>query len=330
MFELRFSRLALALALALPLTGMGAEAVVATAAAAPTKLMSAAVLNHEPPAVRLLIERANILEVGVEDDETEWQAASLYCEASRLGSTEGQYRLGMLYAFGKGVPANRKLAASLFSQASSQGHAEANKMLDTIQLASNKLPPCVTQAVAPERAPPRPKPVAAETGASGAVAAAEPPQPIDSFVNSLPESRRWIVPLVKTLGEWYSVDYRLVLSVIAVESNFKVSAESPKSAMGLMQLIPDTAARFNVKNAYDATQNIKGGIAYLRWLLAYYRGNISYALAAYNAGEGRVDRYKGIPPFPETRDYVARVMALYGRIVHVFDERITAASPMLK
>jgi hypothetical protein len=315
----------LALALALPLAGIGAQAALAAAPATPPGAVSAAALDHEPPAVRRLIERANVLEAGVDDEESEWLAASLYCEASRLGSIEGQYRLGMLYAFGKGVPANRRLAASLFSQASSQGHFEANKMLDTIQMESNELPTCVIQAVAPERAPPRPKPVVAVAAAS-----AEAPQPIDDYLESLPESRRWIVPLVKTLGEWYAVDHRLVLSVIAVESNFKVSAESPKAAMGLMQLIPDTAARFNVRNAFDATQNIKGGIAYLRWLLSYYRGNISYALAAYNAGEGRVDRYKGIPPFPETRDYVARVMALYGRFVHVFDEGITAASPMLK
>ena len=67
----------------------------------------------------------------------------------------------------------------------------------------------------------------------------------------------------------------------------------PKAAVGLMQLIPDTAERFSVRNAFDATQNLRGGMRYLRWLLSYYRGNVSYALAAYNAGEGRVDRYRG-------------------------------------
>ena len=312
----------LQLALALGWAGLSLPLLATTPAPPPPILVSPATLDNEPPSVRRLIEEANVLEAGVEDDESEWQAARRYCEASRLGSTEGQYRLGMLYAFGKGVPADRKLAASLFSMASSQGHHEASKMLDTIQMSSHELPACVVTTALPEKLPPRPKPVP--------VAAAAPIQPIDDFVDSLPESRRWIVPLVKTLGDWYSIDHRLVLSVIAVESNFKVSAESPKAAMGLMQLIPDTAARFNVKNAYDATQNVKGGIAYLRWLLSYYRGNISYALAAYNAGEGRVDRYKGIPPFPETRDYVARVLSLYGRMVHAFDESLTAASPMLK
>jgi soluble lytic murein transglycosylase-like protein len=97
--------------------------------------------------------------------------------------------------------------------------------------------------------------------------------------------------------------------------------------MGLMQLIPGTAERFNVRNAYDTTQNLRGGMRYLRWLLSYYRGNVVYALAAYNAGEKRVDRFQGVPPFPETRDYVRRVIRLYGSVRHSFDETLTAASP---
>ncbi len=84
-----------------------------------------------------------------------------------------------------------------------------------------------------------------------------------------------------------------------------------------------------MRDAFDATQNTRAGNAHLRWLLSYYRGNIVFALAAYNAGEGRADRYKGVPPFPETKDYVDRVIALYGRVVHPFDERITDASPLL-
>jgi soluble lytic murein transglycosylase-like protein len=99
--------------------------------------------------------------------------------------------------------------------------------------------------------------------------------------------------------------------------------------MGLMQLIPETAERFNVRNAYDATQNIKGGLSYLRWLLSYYRGDVTLAVAAYNAGEKAVDRYKGVPPYVETRQYVKRVMELYERTTHPFDETITDPSPVL-
>ena len=85
-----------------------------------------------------------------------------------------------------------------------------------------------------------------------------------------------------------------------------------------------------MRNAFDATQNLRGGMRYLRWLLSYYRGNISYAMAAYNAGEGRVDRYQGVPPFPETRVYVQRIVSLYGNSHHSFDKDLTMPAPWLK
>src|SRR4029079_16425017 len=113
----------------------------------------------------------------------------------------------------------------------------------------------------------------------------------------------WLIPLTTTLSTWYSLDPKIVLSVIAVESHFETGAQSPKAAAGLMQLIPRTAERFNVRNAHDATQNLRGGMRSLRWLLSYDRGNVTYALAAYNAGEKRVDRFQGVPPFAETRAY---------------------------
>jgi soluble lytic murein transglycosylase-like protein len=98
--------------------------------------------------------------------------------------------------------------------------------------------------------------------------------------------------------------------------------------MGLMQLIPDTADRFNIKNAFDAAQNIKGGIKYLRWLLSYYQGNVALAAAAYNSGEKTVDRYRGVPPYPETKNYVKRVMNLYRLQSHPYDEELTKPSPI--
>ena len=152
---------------------------------------------------------------------------------------------------------------------------------------------------------------------------------IEKYLLTLPSHKRWLIPLTTTMSAWYALDPKLVLSMIAVESNFNTSAQSPKAAMGLMQLIPDTAVRFNVRNAYDATQNLRGGMRYLRWLLSYYRGNISCAAAAYYASEGRVDRYKGVPPFPETRAYIKRVLGLYGSARHAFDASLTDASPWL-
>ncbi|MEM9061308.1 MAG: lytic transglycosylase domain-containing protein [Pseudomonadota bacterium] len=100
----------------------------------------------------------------------------------------------------------------------------------------------------------------------------------------------------------------LILAVISVESAGKQAARSHKGAQGLMQLIPATARRFGVSNAYDAGQNINGGAAYLDWLLREFNGDAMLALAGYNAGEGAVRKHKGVPPFAETRDYVVKVL----------------------
>lgn len=280
---------------------------------------SVAVLEQTPPAVRRLLEQASALESGDDTADGAWQAAVLYCQSARWGSSEGQYRLGMLYAFGQGVPESRPFAAALFSLATSLGHAQASQMLDSIEMTAVELPACVNQDQLPGKAPMR-------------VANKQPSDTdplIDQLLLTLPAHKRWIIPLTTSLSAWYKLDPKLVLSVIAVESNFNTQAQSPKAAMGLMQLIPDTAQRFNVRNAFDATQNLRGGMRYLRWLLSYYRGNIDYALAAYNAGEGRVDRYQGVPPFAETRAYVKRVIGLYGSARHDFDETLAVASPWL-
>lgn len=104
-----------------------------------------------------------------------------------------------------------------------------------------------------------------------------------------------IFDLVHKLASDYDVDPKLVLAVITVESGFNARAKSPKNAQGLMQLIPDTAKRFRIKNVYDPADNIKGGMAYLQWLLAFFKGNVPLVIAAYNAGERAVEKYRGIP-----------------------------------
>jgi soluble lytic murein transglycosylase-like protein len=98
-----------------------------------------------------------------------------------------------------------------------------------------------------------------------------------------------------------------VHSVIRAESNYNTNAVSPKGAQGIMQLIPATARRFGVSNAFDAHENIEGGVRYLRFLLDYYKGDYPRTIAAYNAGEAAVDKYNGIPPYAETQSYVYRV-----------------------
>ena len=105
----------------------------------------------------------------------------------------------------------------------------------------------------------------------------------------------------------HGVDERLVANVIAAESNFDAKAVSRKKALGLMQLLPKTAARYAVRNVFDPAQNIDAGTHYLKDLLDRYHGNLTFALAAYNAGPEMVDRYGGVPPFAETQNYVRQI-----------------------
>ena len=118
-------------------------------------------------------------------------------------------------------------------------------------------------------------------------------------------------PIIKQAALDHQVPEKLIRLVIKYESANDKKAISEKGAMGLMQLMPDTAKRFGVTNAYDPAQNIDAGTRYLKWLMERYRNNIPWVLAAYNAGEGRVDQYKGIPPYKETRNYVASIMKEY-------------------
>ena len=120
-----------------------------------------------------------------------------------------------------------------------------------------------------------------------------------------------------------AVPAELLHSVIKVESNYNPNALSPKGAQGLMQLIPETAKRFGVSNAFDPVENIEGGAKYLKYLLDLYKGDYQRALAAYNAGEGAVAKYDGIPPYPETKNYVAQVKKR-------FDQATKASAPAPK
>jgi soluble lytic murein transglycosylase len=117
--------------------------------------------------------------------------------------------------------------------------------------------------------------------------------------------------VIRSASDRHSIDADLVRAVIKAESDFNSNARSSKGAMGLMQLMPDTARLHNVLNAYDPVDNIEGGVRHLRLLLERYQGDLRLSLAAYNAGSGAVEKYGGIPPFAETREYVRRVLRFY-------------------
>ena len=134
------------------------------------------------------------------------------------------------------------------------------------------------------------------------------------------ESDRWretageFAALIANAAERHGLDPVLLTAMAQTESAFDPRAVSPKGARGLLQLMPATARRFGVSDAFDASQNVDGGAAYMSWLLDRYSGRTDLALAGYNAGEGAVDRYQGVPPFSETRNYVDRVLTRAERL----------------
>jgi hypothetical protein len=121
----------------------------------------------------------------------------------------------------------------------------------------------------------------------------------------------WYMTEIKGAAERYGVPEQLVSAVIRVESAFNPRAVSSKGARGLMQLMPETASVLGVRNTFDPYENIDGGVRHLRGLIDRFGQNLPLALAAYNAGEKAVTAYRGIPPYPETRDYVARILRLF-------------------
>jgi soluble lytic murein transglycosylase-like protein len=230
------------------------------------------------------------------------QAIGELCHMARRGDAESQYQLAWIFTHGRGEERRDDWASYLFYAAASQGHKDAKRMLDSVTWPPAEVPTCMMQSSrAPQPAPP-------------SVVVKAPPH---------------IEKMVRQIAPRYRIDPKLALTIIAVESNFDTYAVSRSAAMGLMQLIPQTAKRFGVRNAFDPRQNIQGGMAYLRWLLAYYQGDVTLVAAAYNAGEGAVDRHQGIPPFDETREYVKRVVARFGNAPHPYDAGLTRPSALV-
>jgi len=207
------------------------------------------------------------------------KALQLYCDAANQGDPRAYLDLGWIYANGRGVPRDDGIAIGWWRKSADAGVPQAASlvaMLSHVEPATKlgcelELRPTVT----PEQASPQ------------------------------------LRALVQHLASLRGLNARLVLAVIAVESAFDAHAVSQKNAMGLMQLTADTAARFGVRDPFDPEQNIRGGTTYLRWLIQRFAGDLTLALAAYNAGENNVDYYGGVPPFAETIEYIKRIRRFY-------------------
>jgi len=259
--------------------------------------------SGEPAQMTRLAQRYEHAE-GVEKDFT--RANQLYCQAAKAGHAEAQFRLGWIYANGRGVPRDDGVAAVLFVMAAEQGHEYARRLLQYVRAQPNtELPPCLL----PERLDPV------------HVVVEEPLIEI--------RGRPEVEALVKQLAPQYAIDPQLVMALISVESGFNPKALSPKKAQGLMQLIPETAERFGVQRVFNPADNIRGGLAYLRWLMAFFQGEVKLVLAAYNAGERAVERFKGIPPYEETRNYVQRITSMYKKVNHPYSAEVVAPSAIM-
>jgi soluble lytic murein transglycosylase-like protein len=210
-------------------------------------------------------------------------ALELYCSAASQGHADATFSIAWIYLNGRGVARNDTNGAAWLRVAADRGHQLASRLLERLRTV-----PVAKPAGCPETAP---------------------AAPIRSAGTFVPPKE--IARLVAEIAAANQIDPNLVLAVISAESAFQTEAVSPRNARGLMQLIPETAERFGVKDVFDARENIRGGTKYLRWLLTYFDGDLSLTLAAYNAGEGAVTRYGGIPPYPETRAYVEKILARY-------------------
>ncbi len=143
---------------------------------------------------------------------------------------------------------------------------------------------------------------------AGAVWAAGPTAPVAGTVTF---STAGVRELVHEVSLENGLDPKLVDALVRVESGYNPGAVSRKGAMGLMQLMPATADRLGIADPFDPEQNVRGGVREFARLVNHYRGNLQLALAAYNAGEGAVARYRGVPPYTETRNYVSRILTIY-------------------
>jgi soluble lytic murein transglycosylase-like protein len=248
------------------------------------------VFDDVPPRVRAALEQGQAAENGIDGRKNFPLAVTLYCDAAQMGSPEGFFRVGRLLATGPAFLRKPPLANAYLALAASLGHREASDYYD----------PGVGNALLGENC--------------GDFAAQwkMPGFDMDAYIAAQPAAKRRIAELIRRHAPRYNVDVRVALGVALAESNLDSAAVSPKNAQGVMQLMLVTQGRFGVSKPFDADNNVRGGLAYLKWLKGRYGDDWALIAAAYNTGEGAVARHKGIPPYAETRRYVQRVLYFAG------------------
>lgn len=239
-------------------------------------------------------ELATAFEHGEGIEKNPDKAIKWYCKAATRGSTDAQRNLAWMFLNARGIEKDEALAVRWFQAAAKSGDQYSQHMLSRLD----------------------------ETATTEKTVCLVLPTPYWE-TKKCKKSCRQAVKIVNDIAPGYNIEPRLILALIQQESNFKTKALSHKGASGLMQLLPGTAKRFGVKNIWDPRQNIKGGIRYISWLLKTHQGNVPFVLASYNAGENAVARYKGIPPYKETRNYVKRIMKVYGKKYHPYEKSVT-------
>ncbi len=257
----------------------------------------------EAPRIRAMLEQGWAAQEGIGQRPNGPLAAALYCEAAKFSSAEAHYRAGLIYA--AGPAADAPTAWAFFVTALELGREQSHSALAALQRRVGPqrimVPACLTDDDA--------QLAIVKAAAMGAETA---PFDLPGYIATLSLEKRKVAALLIKHAPKFNIEPQLALAIAGVESNFDPRATSPANAQGVMQLIPATAARFRVSDPYDAEQNILGGLAYLQWLTTYFHGDAIRVIAAYNAGEGAVLKYDGVPPYRETRSYVKRVLGLIG------------------
>ena len=269
-----------------------------------------ALLDNAQASAAALVERGQMAMFDMNFD----LAAQSYCHAAQLGDVEGHYRLGRLLLQQRGLQRALGQARFVLTQAAALGNPEAALLVSSNAAFAGQAavrPTCLPESVRVAAQPLGWVPASFDPRAK-----AISPEEVEKYVSQLSVERRTWAKRVQERAPFFGVDPGLAVSLVRAESNFDPNALSSANAQGLMQLIPETAERFGVNNPLDPAQNIEGGLAYLRWLLKRFDHDVIKTTAAYNAGEGAVDRYEGVPPYPETRAYVERILRFYRAAVH--------------